>query len=364
MGQRSWLRGKPITTVLITTLTLLIVNNTCTAPALPPYRTLAAEAEEILARGEAAFFADMQSRDVHEMVTADSLLLKQSVAPRSNTCTKCSELLGANKKYRTPFMLSDRPELVEVCQELLREAENASTSAIEGAVRASTVRSLLNAAMPEIDLLCEGCLLHRAILVHHGHLRRLYHEEQVLSPEIADRYKLKKCPSLNMRKNYLSEVKSLEHLFPDSRNLDYHELDQVISMNPYIPLPSLLMHPKEDPHGSPRRGILIDIGPNNFYGSAKHLLDSYSPYMHFDEVHLIDIKNIKIPAYYKERYNINVCKDGVRVASRDTFDVLEKLKKLSISSEDYVVLKFDVDTMTEGQTMEWGFLVESFRRRK
>jgi hypothetical protein len=129
-------------------------------------------------------------------------------------------------------------------------------------------------------------------------------------------------------------------------------------MNPYIPLPSLFFNTSDNSEGQPRRSILLDIGPNNFYGSTKHLLDSYSPYLNFDEVHLVDVKEIPIPEYYNERYNISVNSDGVRVASRDEFDTLLKLKTLGIRGEDFVVLKFDVDNGSDGKTMEWGFLFD------
>ena len=416
-GRRVTCFTPPVARVLFTVSGLLIVNAVCTSPAannpdvaagravlaksnldldtgkgaaegfvkpageqyynvthtktLPPYNTLADEAESVLAAiGEAAFASDEQNDDTREFITADSDVLKQGLGNSSHTCEQCSELLGLKYDYRTPFNLTDRPDLVETSEELLLESET-STSATEGAARASTVRALLNAALPESSLLCSGCLLHRAILEHHRHLRRLYSEEQVLAPPIADRNRLTECPQ-NLRRNYHHEVQNLERFFPDSRNLDFHELGQLISMNPCIPLPALLADASDADstrgllgtfrRGStlnlkkPRRNVLIDIGPNDFYGSPKHLLDSYAPYLHFDEVYLIDVKNVSIPTYYDDLYNISVDTGGVRVGSRDARDVSTKLKNLQIKREDFVVLKLDVDNGTDGPTMEWGFL--------
>ena len=47
---------------------------------------------------------------------------------------------GVFYDYRTPFMLSDKPELLEAALTLLKEAESESIRPIDGSIRASTVR--------------------------------------------------------------------------------------------------------------------------------------------------------------------------------------------------------------------------------
>ncbi len=45
----------------------------------------------------------------------------------------------------------------------------------------------------------------------------------------------------------------------------------------------------------------------------------------------------------------------MRIGTRDSHDVLTFLAR-NVVRDDFVVLKFDVDSDTVGPTMEWGFL--------
>ena len=122
---------------------------------------------------------------------------------------------------------------------------------------------LLNAGSPHENLMCEGCILYRAIVNHNFHLQRMYPGENPLDIPVHPTHRLHSCPE-HIDPTFKAEVAKLEWIMPNSRNLDFVELDQLISMTPYIVLPSLPSY--KEKMTSPGRRILIDAGPNNFYG--------------------------------------------------------------------------------------------------
>ena len=133
----------------------------------------------------------------------------------------------------------------------------------------TTLRLALNAALPEASFLCRDCPLFRAIVAQNMHLRNLYRAAPESGPPIAPSNKLKTCPT-HLSTTYREEVLQLEEILPNSRNLDFVELNQLISMAPYIILPSLPSFSRRfkdgDDNWGLRRVILVDVGANNFYG--------------------------------------------------------------------------------------------------
>ena len=108
---------------------------------LPSYTELAEEAESITAEfGEQALMA-RYDEDVQDM-ESDAKVLLEFVPSATGECALCHKLLGTGVfyDYRTPFMLSDKPELLEAALTLLKEAESESIRPIDGSIRASTVR--------------------------------------------------------------------------------------------------------------------------------------------------------------------------------------------------------------------------------
>ena len=161
-----------------------------------------------------------------------------------------------------------------------------------------------------------------------------------------------------------------EPLYPHLRNLMYVEFDVNYVFTPYRVLPSLPefraawhAHQQGQPGGfstRPGRTVLVDIGVNGFFASAKHLIDLYAPHLPFDVAYLIepDAKGMDIPDSYRRHVNLTWLTHYVEVGTgRWPYDILKWLPT-AVSTEDYVVLKFDVDESTSGQTIEWGFLAE------
>ena len=126
---------------------------------------------------------------------------------------------------------------------------------------------VLNAALPEVDLLCTECPLFRAIVAQNKHLRKMSMTLPVSDPPIASTNAFE-CPQF-MSSSYEKETSLLEEIFPHSRNLDFVELKQLVSMAPYVILPSLNSFSRQVAGGGQahhRRSILVDVGANNFYG--------------------------------------------------------------------------------------------------
>jgi len=122
------------------------------------------------------------------------------------------------------------------------------------------LRMALNAVLPTTDVLAP---IHRAVVIQNKHLRQLYTESQPTLPEVI--HVLEHCPKY-LDRSYTDVVAQLEHILPNSRNIDFLELNQRISMAPYILLPSLPSVQKTLRTRKLLRSVLIDVGANNFYG--------------------------------------------------------------------------------------------------
>jgi hypothetical protein len=162
-----------------------------------------------------------------------------------------------------------------------------------------------------------------------------------------------------------------------------------------------------------QRHVLLDVGANGFYGSAKvhwlrihfmfvhsaftpyllhlhsqfdpsllyphvaaeALIDLYEPYHPFDLVVMLepDAWEMEVPADYEARYQFEniagVARTGIRSAGANettadwngpsvklrVLDIVAWIQQ-NISPHDSFVLKYDVDELNEGKTIEWGFL--------
>ena len=118
-------------------------------------------------------------------------------------------------------------------------------------------------------MLCDACPLYRAIVIQNKHLRQLYAKPQPTLPEVL--HVLDHCPK-HLDRSYVDVVPQLEHILPNSRNLDYLELNQLISMAPYILIPSFPSVQKtlSTKAGQHVRSVLVDVGANNFYGCVTY----------------------------------------------------------------------------------------------
>lgn len=215
-------------------------------------------------------------------------------------------------------------------------------------------------------------------------------------------------------------VAQLEPLYPTGRNLLSAEMGtrmrSHVSFLPYRVLPSVpgfraltrRAHGREAAAALPARAgpsstraraapraVLVDVGPNGFFASAKHLLDMYAPFQPFDDVYLLDpdVRGLEAPPEYLRVYNITsipsfvtagVARDGsvwpvarpkgraqvhrgarashggadTSSKQRDrplSIDLLEWLPTIA-HEDDFVALKFDVDEQPRGSTIEWGVL--------
>lgn len=320
------------------------------------YDDAAKEANKILSKFNIPVFSIINPDEREK----DIKLLEKHLPRRTNKCDECSNLLGGSSvyDYRTPFMLSEKADIVQRAKLLLKEAEDSDIDPTEGASRASTVRILLNAGLPTEMLICEECTLYRAIVKHNFHLRRLYSAQQPVEPPINPTYRIGSCPK-NIDSTFKAEVDKLEHILPNCRNMDFVELGQMISMTPYIILPSIPSF--KEKMKRPRRTILVDVGPNQFYASPKNLIDAYAPFLKFQDVFLFDMRTMDIPSYYATHYNISTFASGSRVGTRDIKESVDIVAWLgaNVKKEDYVVLKYDVDSGgNSGGTLEWGFLLD------
>jgi hypothetical protein len=133
----------------------------------------------------------------------------------------------------------------------------------------------------------------------------------------------------------------------------------LIDFGPYRPLAAEYQVRKKVQENK-RRRVLIDVGANGFFASPKYLIDSYSPYMPFTHVIMIEPEphfSATVPKAYSERYNITFLQIYCEVNTGSKTDMIKLLPTL-VTKDDYVVLKFDVDPnkYAQGPTMEWGFM--------
>ena len=87
------------------------------------------------------------------------------------------------------------------------------------------------------------------------------------------------------------------------------------------------------------------MGSNGFYASPKFLIDSYSIYLPFTDIIMIEPEphfSATIPSIYLQRYNITFLPIYAEVATGSKTDIIKLLPTL-VTPHDFVVLKFDVD---------------------
>ena len=186
--------------------------------------------------------------------------------------------------------------------------------------------------------------------------QRTMHWEQTLPVSTA--HKLRGCPLVAGADAQLS--RRLEPLYPHGRNLVFAEGGPWKSFAPYRLLPSLWAPGRP----RPRRVVLVDVGPNDFYASSKWLIDMYSQVLPLTDLYLFEPSarrgrpKFKVPPHLVQGIRVTVSHAFVEVGTRRAgHDLLSWLPGV-VSVEDYVVLKFDADKSNRGSTLEWGFLAD------
>ena len=167
-----------------------------------------------------------------------------------------------------------------------------------------------------------------------------------------------------------SDKTIFEPIYSHVRNWMYTEANNLIDFGPYRPLVAvpavqrelLLEASKQQEKGASSRRFLIDVGANGFFASPKYLIDSYSPYVPFTDVIMIEPEphfSAGIPEAYSRRYNLTNLKIYAEVNTQSNGDIINLLPSL-VREDDFVVLKFDVDPnrYAYGATMEWGFIFD------
>ena len=169
-------------------------------------------------------------------------------------------------------------------------------------------------------------------------------------------FRIDHCPSVSAEALGRACLERCEPLYPHLRNTLFVEFDINYAFLPYAVVPSFERVPL--PHGA--RVVLLDVGTNGFLASAKHLIDLYEPHLPFTDAILFEPhpEGMEPPAAYAQRLNISVRQHAVDVGTRrPPHDLLEFIPR-TVTRVDFVVLKFDVDEGTSGDTMEWGFLAD------
>lgn len=146
------------------------------------------------------------------------------------------------------------------------------------------------------------------------------------------------------KKEWKNYSKLLEPVYTSVRNWMFTECSNLIDFGPYLPLVAF-QHVRNIVLSTKKRRILIDIGANGFFASPKYLLDSYSVYLPFTDLIMVEPEphfSATIPSVYSARYNITILPIYAEVGTGSDSDMLKLLPQL-VSKDDFVVLKFDVD---------------------
>ena len=169
------------------------------------------------------------------------------------------------------------------------------------------------------------------------------------------------------KENWKHLSHTLEPIYTSLRNWMFTEVGSLIDFGPYRPLVAEYEVRKKIKLNNKKR-ILIDIGANGFYASPKYLIDSYSPYLPFTNVIMVEPEphfSASVPKIYSDRYNITFLQIYAEVNTGSDTDIVKLLSSL-VDENDFVVLKFDVDPnkFAQGPTMEWGFLFSLMKNSK
>jgi len=171
------------------------------------------------------------------------------------------------------------------------------------------------------------------------------------------RYPMDRARLCGGMKPYHAQVKYLEQMYPDLRNMWYHEHQALIDFTPYVPLPATGV--VIDTHLKAKKGktILIVAGANKFCRAPKYLMEMYSPYFSFDKIFLFDGHEIDgLPENVTEA-KISVQTRWMSIATRDESDLIALLPSM-VREEDFVVLMWDTDLAAAEETLEWGFMAD------
>jgi hypothetical protein len=136
----------------------------------------------------------------------------------------------------------------------------------------------------------------------------------------------------------------LEPVYTSLRNWMFTEASNLIDFSPYLPLVAF-KEVREEITSSKSRRVLIDVGANGFFASPKYLLDSYAPFLPFDDAIMIEPEphfSATIPKAYSDKYNITFLQIYAEVGTNSETDMLKLIPRL-VKKNDFVVLKFDVD---------------------
>lgn len=139
-------------------------------------------------------------------------------------------------------------------------------------------------------------------------------------------------------------IRSLEPLYQNLRNYWYYEQSVGLDFTPYLPVPAVLSSStKLNEEFLQKTKRLFVIGPNKFYRATKHLVDMYSPYFAFDQVHMVDPSsefNKTIPDKYrnlkKPQYFFNQTSTVVGTGQEKHGDLIKYLEK-NVKKEDFTV---------------------------
>ncbi|CAJ1448508.1 unnamed protein product [Effrenium voratum] len=187
--------------------------------------------------------------------------------------------------------------------------------------------------------------LPRIVLAQHK-LMQIYTTPIRDAPQCS-RFPLPPCGGM---KPHWDLVDKLEPLFPDLRNLWYHAHATLIDFTPYLPLPALANF------SNAKRRILIVVGANRFCRAPKYLMDMYSPYFDFDQIHLVDAHALDVPSAFLSR-NITTRQMTAQVATRDDADIFAAIPSW-VTEDDFVALMWDTDFEGQDATLEWGILAD------
>ena len=281
------------------------------------------------------------------LVALFTVILQQRFKDAKNAQTIKKLLLQPSTDTR--LRLHDGKFFVDYAQKMSHEGKHWDAFA------ASTVaRAILHSGSPTDVTIQKGGLLYQAIVDYNHYFSRIIDLEPQEYPTTY-KHTLSQCPKY-LDTSYKDIVyNQLEPILPDTRNHGFHELDMKIDLFSYQVLPAISSVSKR----KYRKKILLDVGTNGFFASAKALIDMYVPFQKFDEIHLFepDLNGMKIPKYYEASYNITFHQIYVKTGTRDSSDIVKLLEEIA-TPEDFVALKYDVDHGRRGNTMEWGFLAD------
>jgi hypothetical protein len=129
----------------------------------------------------------------------------------------------------------------------------------------------------------------------------------------------------------------------------------LIDFGPYVPL---VAFPEVREMYAKKRRFLFETGCNGFSSSPQYLIDSYAAFMPFTDVLLFEPNpkaEMHVPQAYEKRYNFTTMPIYLEVFTGTQYDIIRIIRE-TVTKEDYVVLKFDVDVNDQVVGLEWPFV--------